>query len=291
MTTPFTTATALQRGISPKRLASSAYRKLFHGVYIGADVRPNLATWVTGARLVLPKDAQPCGLTALQLAGLDYGPILPLHFATAGRANSRRREIGLVQRSNLADVTQPAVALAEYCTQTRLLDGVMAADRAIHRGVVSLEDVQQLAGHPQPKLRQIAGLSRLGAESPQETRVRLALVLAGLPEPRLQVPISDEGGFIGRFDMGYDHWRILIEYEGDQHRDRGQWSVDIVRAEGAEQLGYKVVRITAQLFADPWTQVLRVHEIMRQRGYRGPSPVATPLWALVFGSSQARRSA
>lgn len=94
------------------------------------------------------------------------------------------------------------------------------------------------------KLRTAIELVRVGAGSPQETRARLAIVRAGLPEPELQVEVRDEAGsFIGRVDMAYPRHRVLIEYEGDHHRtDAAQWASDLRRYRAAERLGWVVVR-------------------------------------------------
>jgi hypothetical protein len=61
-----------------------------------------------------------------------------------------------------------------------------------------------------------------GAQSPQETRVRLILVDDGLPLPRTQIRVSDgvNDAFI---DMGYDEPKVGFDYDGEQHqtdRDR-----------------------------------------------------------------------
>ncbi|WP_022906211.1 hypothetical protein [Curtobacterium sp. B18] len=94
------------------------------------------------------------------------------------------------------------------------------------------------------KLRTAIELVRVGAGSPQETRARLAIVRAGLPEPELRVEVRDEAGsFIGRVDMAYPRHRVLIEYEGDHHRtDAAQWASDLRRYREAERLGWVVVR-------------------------------------------------
>lgn len=96
------------------------------------------------------------------------------------------------------------------------------------------------------KLRTALELVRVGAGSPQETRARLTIVRAGLPEPELQVDVLDEAGrFVGRVDMAYPEQRIVIEYEGDQHRtDAEQWGRDLRRYRDLEQLGWAVVRWT-----------------------------------------------
>lgn len=96
------------------------------------------------------------------------------------------------------------------------------------------------------RLRAALELVRVGAGSPQETRARLAIVRAGLPEPELQVEILDEAGrFVGRVDMAYPEQRTVIEYEGDHHRtDAEQWGRDLRRYREMERLGWAVVRWT-----------------------------------------------
>lgn len=94
------------------------------------------------------------------------------------------------------------------------------------------------------RLRAALDLVRVGAGSPQETRARLTIVRAGLPEPALQLDVLDEAGrFVGRVDMAYPEQRIVIEYEGDQHRtDDEQWGRDLRRYREVERLGWAVVR-------------------------------------------------
>jgi len=43
-------------------------------------------------------------------------------------------------------------------------------------------------------------------------------VLAGLPVPECNLVIGDDDGPIGRVDLVYLAYKLIIEYEGDQHR-------------------------------------------------------------------------
>jgi hypothetical protein len=52
--------------------------------------------------------------------------------------------------------------------------------------------------------RRVAGLVRKGVDSAMETRLRLLIVLAGLPEPEVNVIVRDENGdWELRFDLCY----------------------------------------------------------------------------------------
>jgi hypothetical protein len=102
--------------------------------------------------------------------------------------------------------------------------GLTAADVAPlvkrHRGVRGLV-----------QLRELLDLMDRGAESPQETRTRLVLVDAGLPRPRTQiVPCDDFGEVFARIDMGYEDFKVGIEYDGAQHwTDPARRAFDIDR--------------------------------------------------------------
>jgi hypothetical protein len=53
-----------------------------------------------------------------------------------------------------------------------------------------------------------------------ETRLRMLLVLNGLPRPEVQVTVRDDAGsFIGRPDLYYPQHRLGLEYDGETHRD------------------------------------------------------------------------
>ncbi|THG32497.1 hypothetical protein E6C70_12105 [Glaciibacter flavus] len=96
-----------------------------------------------------------------------------------------------------------------------------------------------------PRLRVAAGLVRYGSLSPQETATRLVLV-AGLPEPALNHRVySPTGLLLGMVDLAYPEHRIAIEYEGDHHRDRGQFQRDLARRARFEDAGWIVITVTA----------------------------------------------
>jgi hypothetical protein len=64
-------------------------------------------------------------------------------------------------------------------------------------------------------------LVRAKVDSPMETRSRLLLVFAGLPEPQPGQEILDEHGqCVATVDLGYRAAKIAIEYDGDLHRTK-----------------------------------------------------------------------
>ena len=81
-----------------------------------------------------------------------------------------------------------------------------------------------------------------------ESRLRMLIVLAGLPEPRVNLKLRQENGeWWMRFDLCYEGCRLVVEYDGVQHRDdEAQRLHDIKRREELDRLRYRVVIVTSQ---------------------------------------------
>ena len=98
------------------------------------------------------------------------------------------------------------------------------------------------------------------SESAQESRLRVVLVLGGLPVPAVQHEVrDDQGRFVARVDLAYVQARVAVEYDGDHHRDRAQWRRDLGRRERLEAMGWRVVVVVAaDLRGAPQAVVARV---------------------------------
>ncbi|MEV0668681.1 hypothetical protein [Mycobacterium sp. NPDC050441] len=120
------------------------------------------------------------------------------------------------------------------------------------------------------RLRRALDLADAGAESPQETRLRLVLIRDGLPRPVTQIPVADEWGRVRRrIDMGWPEWMVGIEYDGDQH-----WSSpeihesDIERLEFLAVRGWTIVRVSARQLRYRQPEIVaRVGSALRRAGY------------------------
>lgn len=99
------------------------------------------------------------------------------------------------------------------------------------------------------QLRRVLDLVDGGAESPQETRTRLVLVEAGLPKPQTQIRVRDAFGEVfARVDMGYEAFKVAVEYDGEQHwTDPLQRSYDIDRHARLLAAGWIVIRVSAEM--------------------------------------------
>ena len=118
------------------------------------------------------------------------------------------------------------------------------------------------------RLRAAVELADGGAESPQETRVRLILAGAGLPKPETQIEFCDRFGAVRiRVDMGWRQWRVAVEYDGVQHwTDSRQRSWDIDRIAILESMGWVVIRVSAEMLRRPQVIIERVRTKLRAAG-------------------------
>jgi hypothetical protein len=182
-------------------------------------------------------------------------------------------------QSVLADghrVTPPLRTFLDLADHLSLADAVVLGDAAIRSGLVTrqaLIDETAPASHRRGArvARRAAGLARERVDSPRETRLRLLLVSAGLPEPEVNVAIvTSDGQFIATPDLRYRRSRVAIEYDGRQHvEDRRQWGRDISRREGYDDAGWRVIVIRAEDFLRPWATVHKIWRILRERGEPG----------------------
>lgn len=153
------------------------------------------------------------------------------------------------------DDAVPIVDALMNATRLKSADVLAVADaRPRHRGV--------------RKLRAVMDLADGGAESPQESRVRVLLRRGGLPEPETQIEVRDRYGapYI-RLDMGWRQWLVAVEYDGVQHwTDRRQRSWDIDRIAILEAMGWRVIRVSAEMLDRPEVVLARVVASLRAAG-------------------------
>ena len=151
-----------------------------------------------------------------------------------------------------------------------LTEGVVAADLFLHARLVTIDELRSyIAQHPGVKgiarLRRVVDLAEPKAESAMETRLRMLLVLGGLPRPEVQVSIHDQRGrFLGRPDLLYRLQRLAIEYDGANHRNR--LVDDNRRQNGLIGAGFRLLRFTAaDVYGTPEIVAVQVRQSLALR--------------------------
>jgi hypothetical protein len=114
-------------------------------------------------------------------------------------------------------------------------------------------------------LRTAMPLVRTDVDSPQESRLRLALVAAGLPEPQIHPAVQTAAGILHP-DLGYLAARVLLEYQGDEHRaDRRRWLDDLTRVQLFQDASYHPILVGADDLRGPGRAALvaRIRRLLR----------------------------
>jgi len=168
-----------------------------------------------------------------------------------------------------------------------LADAVAAGDWLVHHRGLEPHDLVAYAesqrGRGARISRQAAHLVRSNLWSLRESRVRLLLVLAGLPEPAPNVWVGTDHERLAIGDMVYSTWKVIVEYDGFQHLDnRSQWERDIVRLGELADAGWVVIRVTNNQLRCPRQIILRVWRALVAGGYAAPAPVIDGQWSTLF---------
>ncbi|MCZ2849599.1 endonuclease domain-containing protein [Modestobacter sp. VKM Ac-2978] len=82
------------------------------------------------------------------------------------------------------------------------------------------------------------------AESAPESKVRVALLLAGLT-PVPQLVVTHAGHFLARVDLGWPEQKLAVEYEGAHHFEGEQIVRDDHRYAALLAAGWRVIRLSA----------------------------------------------
>lgn len=91
------------------------------------------------------------------------------------------------------------------------------------------------------RAREAHDLMRIGADSAQESLLRLAILDAGLPEPDLQIKLRPEDPFSPTADLGFRSRRLAIQYDGGHHLEEEQIFSDLRRDKAFTAAGWKVL--------------------------------------------------
>jgi hypothetical protein len=187
-------------------------------VYAWAGLSETPALKLEATRLCRPVSLAFSGRTAAWLHGLDVPPCEPIETILMSKDD---REV--VMRRGFRATSLPRT-LFDLSRRLSMTEAVVVADLALHGKLIKrteLRDwIESRTGRKGVRrARRMLDLAEAGAESPMETRLRMLLVLSGLPRPELQVTIRDEDGApIGCPDLYYREQRLGIEYDGETHR-------------------------------------------------------------------------
>lgn len=261
---PFRAADAARVGLSREQLRSRAWRRLFRDVFVHAGLPDTAQLRLAAVRLLVPEGAVLTGLTAAWVLGAltpDPARPVPLHVATElGRGHLR---IPGVRTSRLqldaedvvelegVRVTSPERTCIDLARRAPVVEAVVAVDAFLRVGLVTGSGLwRYCAERPRwpgiDRAREAVLLSNGRSGSAGETRLRLVIVLGGLPEPLVNVTLFDEDGTpVGTPDLLYLNPLFGCEYDGAYHRDPAVHQIDLRRENRLLTRGVPLLRYSA----------------------------------------------
>jgi hypothetical protein len=282
---PFTRREGLGLGITHSSLEGARFRRIFHGVYIQADALVTPEVLAQAALMAAPAGSFISHHTAAKLWRATVPDDAGTHISCPGtrpqRAGLRAHRSPTWAESTTHRgvlVSTPQQCFRELAAAgLGLIDLVVLGDTLVKGGHVTPRALVDAAatwrGRGSRMARRAAGFVRKGVRSPKETRVRMLLVLAGLPEPIINHELRDVAGIPRRYlDLSYPEFRLGIEYDGRQHAESSeQWESDIFRREEFDTEKWRIVVVTNRgVYREPARTLRRVVRAMRDQ--RMPVP-------------------
>lgn len=290
---PFRNRDAVAHGISPKRLRGTDLDRSIWGVRrVPAPGEAELREKCRSFAARMPEGAFFSHVTAALLLGAPLPYRLErearVHIGVAAPARAPHASGILGHRldllpGHLASTwglvhTSPARTWCDLASLLTLHELVAAGDflihwRMPHTTIPELRRVSQtfIGQRGMKIIREALPLLGDRAESPPESALRVIVVQAGTPHPRINhVIVMTEDGAVVRTDLAFDEQKVLIEYQGDYHRKKtDQWRKDMTRRSRLEAQGWLVIELNANDLRDPDELVARIRLFLAQRGWRG----------------------
>lgn len=260
----FRSCDAVAGGLLTRRqLRSRRWRRLLRGVYADAALPVTHGLYICAARLVIPQEAAFAGRSAAWLYGADdvarpgepvevlideanrFGPMAGVRIHT-----ERRIPAGHVVTVNGQVLTSPARTAWDLAAEVAdPVEAVVVLDGLLRAGILRPGHLPLLrAPLRRTGCRRVPAAAELAdarSESPQETRLRVRLIRAGLPPPVPQHVVRAGGRFVARVDLAYPEVKLAIEYDGQWHAEPIQLGKDRRRLNALQAAGWRVIHVTA----------------------------------------------
>lgn len=297
---------ALRAGVKKHQLDGPSFQPVFPSIRVAAPLKVTVRLRAEAALLLCHVSAVISHHTAARI----WGGIVPddcdVHVSVPEprhrpqrlgiRSHTRSRESGVVTQGRVR-LTDPLTTFVEMARELDLVDLVVLGDSLVKASRLTVAEVQAAAkawhGPGAVRARHAASLIRAEVDSPMETRVRLLLIFAGLPEPRVNFSIrNDDDQVVYRLDLAFAEWRVAVEYDGRQHaEDERQWGHDLGRRESLDGLGWRLVVCRAtDVYTSPRETVNRVVSALRGQGMELSDPTPSPLFDRHFPGRPGRRA-
>jgi len=269
---------AVAAGRLTRHELSRWYRRIYHGIYVPKHAELTLRDRAVAAWLASGRRGVIAGVAA---AGLHGSAWIDLQTPIEILGVTSRPQPGLVPRGDRfvdEDIThinglavttaaRTGFDLGRRGGRAQALARLDALARCRGFMIDELQPIIERNARARGlrQLRELLPLVDAGAQSPRESLTRLRLIDAGFPIPQTQIPIVDDGRIVAYLDMGWEEFKVAVEYDGDQHRtDRRQYVKDIRRSRMLDALDWISIRVVAE--DHPQDVLARVYTALIDRG-------------------------
>jgi hypothetical protein len=290
---PFSRQQALAAGITDSALRSSAYRTIHTGIYVAASAELTALDRARAATMPFGERAIASHATAARAWGLPI-PTLPDEHVTVLDRKARRSRAGIrchyAPRHHIRTVegvrlSSPEQTLVDLASLLPLVELVVVGDHLVRTGLATPRRLRDFcAASTQPgasAARAAVRYVRERVDSPMESRLRMLIVLAGLPEPRVNLLVGDDDGVVKRkYDLCWPEIKLIVEYDGRQHVERiEQWESDVARREAIDDSGWRIIVIlAADIYKTPGETLAKIHRVLLDRRLAGVPKQLTDRW-------------
>jgi hypothetical protein len=248
----------------------------FAGTTIGPCHEGDVST--PGARAALIARLRPPAVIARRTAAWIWGfdllppgtPVRSLEVDLLDGVGEPASHIIEESGVRVTSLTRTALDCARWLPR---FEAVAAVDQFLRAGVGRAElrsmarDLAEYKGSS--RLSAVLRLADPGAASPGESWIRLAAVDTGFPRPRTQIPVTGPRGDPFYIDLGYEEFRVGMEYDGEQHhtgpyaraRDEGR------RRWLAREKGWEIIPVTKDFLPRPAPYLEALLTALLHRGW------------------------
>jgi very-short-patch-repair endonuclease len=273
---------AAEAGVSSKQLRRPDVVRLSRDTFLPRALSGDFRVRTAAVLLTAPERAVVSHLSAAALWGVaipmrkDDGRV---HVTVATGSAIRGRADRCIHRSPIdADeitrldgfpVTTPARTWRDLAAVLQEPALLAVTDQLLARRCSAADLTAQLKHRPlgrgAARARAVLPVADARAESPMESVLRWLLHAARVPTPELQFVVRDpDGSFIGRADLAWPDRKVLVEFDGDVHRERDVFVNDLRRQNRLIAEGWIVLRFTsADVLGRPDAVISEIRRALR----------------------------
>jgi len=279
---PVTRADALAEGVTDWQLRHPELVRLSRDSYLPRSELADLRTRAPAVLMTAPAGAVISHQTAAALWRVQI-PLAPpeqlVHLTVPASSKARNRRDRRLHRALLRPedverrwgmpVTTPTRTWRDLATVLEA-PALLAVTDQLLEVLCRPADLEQAldrapAGRGAARCRRVLAVADPRVDSPMESVTRWLLHEAGLPRPTLQYrALDDHGRLIGFGDIAWPEHKVLVEFDGDVHRERRVFVQDLRRQNRLVLEGWIVLRFSsADVLGRPDEVIAAVRRALR----------------------------